>query len=103
MDSLNKAIGFQQELSQTQFNQNKFTQLRADSSNPTNDREKLKQVSKDFEAIFVKQLLEAMEKTLDRENDLFNGGQAEKTLPWNDFMMRFQKKYLKLLPVVVSA
>lgn len=43
----------------------------------SNDEKKLKQASKDFEAIFVNQMLEAMDKTVDRENSIMSGGSSE--------------------------
>ncbi len=41
--------------------------------------EKLEETSKEFEAIFFQQMLEAMDKTIDREDSMFYGGHAEKT------------------------
>jgi flagellar protein FlgJ len=41
------------------------------------DEQKLRQASKDFEAIFVNQMLEAMDKTVDRENSIMSGGSSE--------------------------
>lgn len=43
------------------------------------DTTKLRQVAKDFEAVFVNQLLETMDSTIDRDNSLFDGGSAEGT------------------------
>jgi len=43
----------------------------------SNDEKKLRQASKDFEAIFVNQMLEAMDKTVDRENSIMSGGSSE--------------------------
>lgn len=41
------------------------------------DRERLIQVSQEFESLFIKQMLDAMRSTRDTENDLFHGGFAE--------------------------
>ncbi len=43
----------------------------------SHDEKKLKQAAKDFEAIFVQQMLEAMDKTVDRENSILSGGSSE--------------------------
>ena len=46
--------------------------------NPTTDDEKkMRDTANDFEAIFIKQLLDAMEKTIEREDTVMGGGQAE--------------------------
>jgi peptidoglycan hydrolase FlgJ len=39
----------------------------------------LEEVATEFEALFVKQMLDAMRKTLRPENDLFYGGMAQET------------------------
>lgn len=44
---------------------------------PTEEHQKLKKVAQQFEGIFFQQLLEAMDKTVDHENSMFSGGQAE--------------------------
>lgn len=41
------------------------------------NEKKLKEASEDFEAIFIKMMLDSMDKTVDRENSLINGGEAE--------------------------
>lgn len=43
----------------------------------TKDEKKLKEASEDFEAIFVKMMLDSMDKTIDRKDSLINGGEAE--------------------------
>lgn len=43
------------------------------------DEKKLKKAAQDFEAVFLNQVLSAMDATVDREDSLFGGGQAEKT------------------------
>jgi peptidoglycan hydrolase FlgJ len=54
--------------------------LRASFSRPDTPRqEKLKEAAQQFEAVFLNQLLEAMEKTIDREDSLLDGGEAEGT------------------------
>ena len=40
---------------------------------------KLKETAEQFEAVFVKQLLDTMDKTVDRTDSLFGGGHAEET------------------------
>ncbi|MDX2085809.1 MAG: rod-binding protein [Candidatus Melainabacteria bacterium] len=52
--------------------------LKAEYANPSqrNTRE-LKRVAQQFEGVFIKQLLEAMDKTIQRDNSLFSGGSAE--------------------------
>jgi flagellar protein FlgJ len=53
------------------------------ASNKIKDRklskneDKLKEVSEEFEAIFIKILLDSMDKTVDRESDMFYGGNSE--------------------------
>ncbi len=45
---------------------------------PAIDRKsKLYEVSQQFEAIFIKQMLDAMRQTLNKEDDLFNGGMSQ--------------------------
>lgn len=41
------------------------------------DEKKLQQAAKDFEAIFVHQMLDAMDKTVDREGSIMGGGSSE--------------------------
>jgi Rod binding domain-containing protein len=45
----------------------------------TAGQKKLKKAANDFEAVFVQQLIDAMDKTVDREDSLLSGGEAEKT------------------------
>lgn len=45
----------------------------------TAGQRKLKKVANDFEAVFVQQLIDAMDKTVDREDSLLGGGESEKT------------------------
>jgi peptidoglycan hydrolase FlgJ len=40
---------------------------------------KARKAARDFEAIFVQQMLDQMEKTIDRTDSLLNGGEAEST------------------------
>ena len=39
--------------------------------------EKLEKVAQDFEAIFIKKLFDEMDKTIDRKNNPFYGGEGE--------------------------
>lgn len=41
------------------------------------EKEDLKKVSQDFEALFLKKLFDEMDKTVDRKDSLFDGGNAE--------------------------
>jgi flagellar protein FlgJ len=41
------------------------------------DKEKLKEAASEFEALFVKQMLDTMRKTLHKEDRLIEGGMAE--------------------------
>lgn len=41
------------------------------------DETQLKEVTEEFEAIFIKILLDSMDKTVDRESDMFYGGNSE--------------------------
>lgn len=43
----------------------------------TRDAKKLKQAAQEFEAVFVQQVLEMMDKTIDRENSMLGGGSSE--------------------------
>lgn len=43
----------------------------------TIDQKKLKEQCKDFESIFIKMMLDSMDKTLDHKNNPFHGGQGE--------------------------
>lgn len=45
----------------------------------TAGQRKLKKAANDFEAVFIQQLIDAMDKTVDREDSLLGGGEAEKT------------------------
>jgi flagellar protein FlgJ len=46
---------------------------------PTADEKKLRKASQEFEAVFIQQLLDAMEKTVNREDSILSGGHAEET------------------------
>lgn len=41
------------------------------------DKDRLKEVAQEFEAIFVKQMLDSMRKNLKKEDDLLDGGMAQ--------------------------
>jgi peptidoglycan hydrolase FlgJ len=63
-----------------QLSPDKVRELRASFKNPkTAGQEKLKNAAQQFEAVFLNQLLEAMEKTVDREDSMLDGGEAEST------------------------
>jgi Rod binding domain-containing protein len=55
-------------------------ELRTSFSQPkTAGQQKLKDAAQQFESVFLNQLLEAMEKTVDREESMLDGGEAEST------------------------
>jgi flagellar protein FlgJ len=63
---------------QGQAETSKLLQMQKQFMHPTStDQKKLKKAAQEFESIFVQQLLEAMDKTVDRENSLTGGGSAE--------------------------
>ncbi len=43
----------------------------------TNDEKKLKKAAQEFESIFMQQLLDAMDKTVDRQSSLFDSGTSQ--------------------------
>lgn len=56
----------------------KMEQAKQAFLNPnSNDEKKLRETAQDFESIFMKQLLDAMDKTVDRTDSIMNGGTAE--------------------------
>jgi Rod binding domain-containing protein len=56
----------------------RLQQLQRDFANPSDtDHKKLKKSAQDFEAVFLHQLIEQMDKTVDRENSIMGGGSAE--------------------------
>ncbi|MGE0199928.1 MAG: rod-binding protein [Candidatus Melainabacteria bacterium] len=58
--------------------QQKFEAMQRRYLDPTDtDHAKLKQAAQDMEGMFVKQLLDAMDKTVDRENGMLNAGAGE--------------------------
>jgi len=44
---------------------------------PDADHQKLKKAAQEFEGVFIQQLLEAMDKTVDRTDSMLGGGSAE--------------------------
>ncbi|MGD9580046.1 MAG: rod-binding protein [Vampirovibrionia bacterium] len=65
-------------LSSFQSEATKFKSLQDNLVDKTDKSdEKLKQASQDFEAIFINQLLQVMDKTIER-SDFMHGGQGEK-------------------------
>lgn len=51
--------------------------LKMDLANPSNqDQKKLKKAAQEFEALFFKQIIEQMDKTVER-GDFYSGGSAE--------------------------
>ena len=45
----------------------------------TNEEKDLKKAAQSFEGIFVKMLLDAMDKTVDNKDSMFSGGEGEET------------------------
>jgi flagellar protein FlgJ len=60
---------------QGQAQASKMTELQKQTG--SRDEKKLQQAAKDFEAVFVHQMLEAMDKTVDREGSIMGGGNSE--------------------------
>ena len=56
------------------------------------EQSRLEQVSEDFEALFVQQMLGSMRETLNKENDLFYGGMAQ-----DHFQDMLYKEYAKMI------
>jgi len=58
--------------------QQRLARLQSEYTSPRDKTHKeMKDVAQQFEAIFVKQLLDEMEKTIDRTDSLLGGGSAE--------------------------
>lgn len=56
----------------------KLAQEKLDYLHPTDaDHKKLKKAAQEFEGVFIQQLLEAMDKTVDRSDSMLSGGSAE--------------------------
>ena len=56
----------------------KLQQMKAAYMNPADkDHKKLKQAAQEFESVFVQQMLDAMDKTVNREDSVLGGGSAE--------------------------
>ena len=60
---------------QGQAQASKMDQLQKQATSA--DEKKLRKAAQDFEAVFVNQMLEAMDKTVDRENSILSGGNSE--------------------------
>jgi flagellar protein FlgJ len=58
----------------------RLKELRESYLNPTTPKQKeLKAAAQQFEAVFMQQLLQAMDDTVNREEGFMDGGEAEKT------------------------
>ena len=76
--NLNQFTGNHGESYSLKSEQQRLDGLRSQYLNPKDKTHKeMKEVAQQFEAIFIKQLLDEMEKTVDRENSLLGGGSAE--------------------------
>ncbi|MBZ4683577.1 MAG: peptidoglycan hydrolase FlgJ [Fusobacteriaceae bacterium] len=51
--------------------------IQTPEKNLTKDEKALKEASEEFEALFVKILLDSMDKTVDRSNNMFYAGNSE--------------------------
>jgi len=47
------------------------------NKNISNEKNKLKEKTEEFEAIFIKMMLDSMDKTIDKKDNPFYGGDAE--------------------------
>lgn len=57
---------------------NQLINLKKSFANPGDKQHKeLKEAAQQFESVFIKQLLDAMDKTVDREGSILSGGSAE--------------------------
>lgn len=78
MSSMNFSLQAGNALSQGQSQAVKLQELQRQYLNPENkDQKKLKKAAQEFEGIFVQQMLEEMDKTIDRENSFLSGGSSE--------------------------
>ena len=56
----------------------RLAQLRSEYLNPQGqDKVKLKKAAQEFESVFIQQLLDTMDQTVDREDSVMGGGSAE--------------------------
>ena len=63
---------------QMQSQNSQLQQLQKGFSNPGDeDHKKLKKSAQEFESVFIQQMIEQMDKTIDRENSMMGGGSAE--------------------------
>jgi Rod binding domain-containing protein len=63
---------------QEQAQLSKLDQMKKQYLHPTSaDQKKMKQAAQDFEAVFVQQMLEMMDKTVDRQDSFLSGGTGE--------------------------
>lgn len=51
--------------------------IRLPGNKSVGEKERLKELCKDFESIFVHQMMKAMRKTIDKEDSLIDGGMGE--------------------------
>lgn len=55
----------------------KNVNIKSINKNISSEKEKLKEKTEEFEAIFIKMMLDSMDKTIDKKNNPFYGGNAE--------------------------
>lgn len=79
MDSLNNNLQLNTLQWQGQSQASKLQQLQKEFMNPNSaDRKKLKKAAQEFESVFLNQMLEEMDKTVNRdENSILGGGSSE--------------------------
>jgi Rod binding domain-containing protein len=79
MDSLSNNLQLNALQWQGQAQASKLQQLQKEYMNPeSTDRKKLKKAAQEFESVFLNQMLEEMDKTIQRdENGILGGGSSE--------------------------
>lgn len=58
-------------------NMAQYSSAALQASLPEDPQARLKTVAAEFESLFAKQMLDAMRATLNKDDDLFNGGMAQ--------------------------
>ena len=76
-----------------QTENNRLEQLRSEYANPKHkDQKKMKDVAQQFESIFVKQLFDEMDKTIERDDDSLLGGGSSGEGYFRDMMYEEMSK-----------
>lgn len=58
-------------------NMAQYSSARLQASLPADPQARLKAVAAEFESLFAKQMLDSMRATLNKDDDMFNGGMAQ--------------------------